>query len=124
MTSWSATGRGNGSYVYRVQGCNAGGCGPFSVTRSITVALVPATPTYVQLVHYVLNAKYDGYRAQWVGVANATTYEARRTDTLVTVYTGAATSFIVVEGWAPVDLPNYDVQVRACNASGCSGWSP
>ena len=38
-------GKGNGTYGYRVQGCNAGGCGPFSGTATVTVALIPAAPT-------------------------------------------------------------------------------
>ena len=123
--SWSISGRGNGSYGYRVQGCNDGGCGPFSVTGTISVALVPAAPTGVAVVQYTVNSKWEGYRAQWNGVASATSYEARRTDTGASVYSGSATSFIVVEGPTPIDPDAiYDVQVRACNASGCSGWAP
>ena len=123
-TSWSTSSKGNGSYGYTVQACNAGGCGPWSGTVTITVALVPAAPTGVQTVNYTVNSKREGYRAEWNAVSGATSYEARRTDTGANVYGGAVTSFIIVEGPTPVDPDAvYGFQVRACNAVGCSGWS-
>jgi hypothetical protein len=40
-TSWSTSGRGNGSYVYQVQACDAGGCSGWSNQVTETVALPP-----------------------------------------------------------------------------------
>jgi len=39
-TSVAVSGETNGSYGYRVQGCNVGGCGPFSATGT-TVVTIP-----------------------------------------------------------------------------------
>jgi hypothetical protein len=121
--SWSASGRGNGTYGYQVQACNAGGCGPWSATGAINVLRLPAVPD-VAVVQYRINQKMGGYRAEWPAVAGATRYEVRREDTGAGLYSGLATSFIIVEMEMPIDPDEvYSVQVRACNAAGCSAWS-
>jgi hypothetical protein len=61
-TSKALSGKANGSYGYRVQACNAGGCGPWSSTGTITVALVPAVPTGAYVENY-MTTKIEGYRA-------------------------------------------------------------
>ncbi len=123
--SKAISGKGNGSYGYRVQACNAGGCGGWSSTKTITVALAPPAPTGVQVISFTITNKFAGFKAQWNAVSAATSYNVRRVDTGVTVYTGSATSFVMYQGPQPLDYDQwYDVQVRACNAAGCSGWAP
>ncbi|MGY3040972.1 hypothetical protein ACVWWQ_002603 [Rhodanobacter sp. TND4EL1] len=124
-TSKALAGKANGTYGYQVQACNAGGCGPWSAVGNITVALVPAAPCGVEVVYEMINSRRERYSAQWNAVSGATSYQARRVDTGSVVYNNAGTSFVIAEGNIPVNLTLvYDVQVRACNAAGCSGWAP
>ncbi|MEW9625817.1 hypothetical protein [Rhodanobacter geophilus] len=120
-TSWSTSGRGDGSYGYRVQACNTSGCGPWSGTGTTTVLLPPAAPAYVSAPDSV---PYPSgvWAVNWASVSSATTYNAKRTNTgtntVVAVYSGSGTS---------VDQSNvvpgtYVFSVQACNAAGCSGW--
>jgi hypothetical protein len=121
--TWAASGKGNGTYGYHVQGCNAGGCGPFSGTGSISVALVPPIPTGAWVQTYFPNSKVEDYRATWNAVSGATRYEAIRNDTGASVYSGTATNFIIGSAFLP-DMPEYyQFSVRACNAVGCSAWA-
>jgi hypothetical protein len=99
------------------------GCGPWSATGSVPVALVPAVPTGAAVVSYFPNANTEGNRAQWNAVSGATRYEAVRNDTGASVYTGTATSFIIGTARVPNLPPYYQFSVRACNANGCSGWA-
>ena len=121
--SWAASGKGNGTYGYHVQGCNAGGCGPFSSTGSVSVALVPAVPTGAWVQTYFPNSKVQDNRATWNAVSGATRYEAIRNDNGTSVYSGTATNFIIGSAFLP-DVPEYyQFSVRACNAVGCSAWA-
>ena len=43
-TSKALSGKGNGSYGYQAQACNAGGCGPWSSIGTTTVLLPPTAP--------------------------------------------------------------------------------
>jgi len=120
-TSWGASGRGNGTYGYMAQACNAGGCGPWSGVSNVSVALIPAVPTGLHTV--TVNSTKGSYTVAWTAVSGATSYNMQQTlpDSTVTMpYTGTATQAsatdIGVNG-------TVTVQVRACNASGCSAWS-
>ena len=120
-TSWSTSGRSSGSYGYHVQACNAGGCGPWSGSASISVLLPPAAPAYVTAPDS-LPYPSGVWAVNWASVSGAASYNAQRTNTgtntVVSVYSGTGTS---------VDQSNlvpgtYVFSVQACNASGCSGW--
>lgn len=121
-TSKALSGKANGSYGYRVQACNAGGCGPWSSTGTITVALVPPVPTGAYVENY-MTTKIEGNRAHWDAVAGATRYEVIRNDTGASVYSGTATTFIIGTATIPAVPLYYHFSVRACNAAGCSGWA-
>jgi hypothetical protein len=118
--SWGASGRGNGTYGYHVQACNAGGCGPWSGIGSISVALIPAPPTNPTMIDTVA-PKSESYLGQWDPVSNATRYELMRTDSSFVFYSGTATSFPLGSGPVGYELP-YSVELRACNTVGCSAW--
>lgn len=115
-------GKSNGSYGYRVQACNVGGCGPWSGTATITVALLPAVPPNLNVV--LLTPLYKGrYTVTWSAVALATRYEVQYktpTDGWQLGYTGTATTYsgILISTNGQVQF-----EVRACNAVGCSAWS-
>ncbi|WP_158544944.1 fibronectin type III domain-containing protein [Dyella monticola] len=124
-TSWSTSGRGNGTYQYRVQACNGGGCGPWSNVVTETVTLIPGTP----LPSITLTGSTSKYtmHVSWSAMANATSYKLEMKSTAengtVTspepVYTGSATTFSEIGN----NEVTYDFQVQACNSTGCSAWS-
>jgi hypothetical protein len=117
-TSWSTSGKGNGTYGYIVQACNAGGCGPWSSVASTTVLLIPPTPTGLTLT---VTSK-SVVHATWNASAGATTYnleETHPTDGVFILYSGPNTyggSLIYANG-------EVKFRVQACNSSGCSAWS-
>ncbi|HWX66218.1 MAG TPA: hypothetical protein VNZ27_07260, partial [Rhodanobacter sp.] len=127
--SWSTSGRGNGTYGYHVQACNAGGCGPWSGVGSITVTLIPTTPTGLSATLYATYSpdtrppKTDyTLTGSWSGVAGASSYNfhyCQQNGTCATTNTTATSipEFTVIPG------PTVSVTVQACNASGCSAWS-
>ncbi|HWX65436.1 MAG TPA: hypothetical protein VNZ27_03310 [Rhodanobacter sp.] len=120
-TSWGTSGKGNGTYGYHVQACNAGGCGPWSGVGTITVALIPAAPA----VPYIgVSGPY--YKpvvlVSWAAVPNATSYQLEQTDPVNgvnIVYIGSSTSL------SQLILVNGTVQFRvmACSSAGCSAFS-
>ena len=70
LTSWSTSGRSNGSYGYRVQACNVGGCGPWSGTGTTTVLLPPAAPSSIT----VPATSSGSIAVSWAASATATSY--------------------------------------------------
>lgn len=118
-TSWSTSGRGNGSYGYRVEACNVGGCGAFSPTSTTTVTLPPASaPTLT-----VPSTNYTGsYSVSWTAVATATSYtlqESVNSGTWTNVQASGATSW----GTSGRGNGTYAYRVQACNVAGCGGFS-
>jgi YD repeat-containing protein len=114
-------GKGNGTYYYQVQGCNAAGCGPFSGVVAVTVALIPALPTGIQMTDTV-SGRQERITILWNATSNATRYEILRVQTNIIINAGTATSYVVESGPSPYDL-KYTYRVRACNDQGCSIWS-
>ena len=103
---------------YRVQASKACGVGRWSVTASISVALVPAIPTGIYISDQIF-AKIEKFTAHWDAVPTATRYEIMRYETGVVVYSGTATLYVVESGFYPL-IQQYNYQFRACNAAGCS----
>lgn len=118
-TSWSASSQGTGSYSYQVQGCDLGGCGPWSVASTVTVLLSP-TSAPDETVPATNNT--GGYSVTWTAVSSATSYELQQQTnggSWSTVQSTSATSFAVSgEGSA-----TYGYGVAACNNSGCGPFS-
>jgi len=117
-TTWNTSGRGNGTYAYRVEACNAGGCSAWSGVGTMTITLPPAAPTLA-----ALGANSTGsYTVSWSGVALATSYTLQENVNgggWSTVQSSSATSWST----SGRGTGSYAYQVQACNAVGCSGWS-
>lgn len=113
-TSKQFTGRQSGTYQHRVRACNDSGCAGWSATRTVIVAL-PIPLAVGAPVVYDSGWSCD---ASWPTSGGATYYELRRTGTHI-VYTGPNTN---IEWPGQRCVSPHDV--RACNANGCSGWSP
>lgn len=120
-TSRAVSGKNNATYGYRVQACNAAGCGPYSAIVNVVVSLSgpPAVPSMTAPPSY----NYGGsYSAVWGSVPGATSYrleESRNSGAWAEIYNGAGTSFSLSKGMSAT----FSYRVRACNATGCSGYS-
>lgn len=119
--SWSTSGRGNGGYIYQVQACNAGGCGPFSGQVGVTVALIPSTPSDYRMDDTV-TGKREMITISWSASAGATRYEILVVQFNNIINAGTALKDVVESGPSPYEM-KYTYRVRACNDQGCSAWS-
>jgi len=120
-TSWNASSQPNGSYGYRVQACNATGCGPFSSTGTTTVS-IPTAPTSAPALTVPASSATGSYAVSWTGVSGAASYNLQQrinSGGWTTVQSAAAT------GWnaSGEASGSYAYQVQACNAVGCGPWS-
>lgn len=120
-TSLAIGGEGNGSYGYRVQACNVGGCGPWSATGTVAVTLPPAAPASVTAPSYVHGVQYY---VTWSASAGATSYNVQKTNyslgTTTIVATTSATSATMA---APNSSESLQYAVQACSAAGCSAFT-
>jgi len=117
--SWGAAGQSDGTYAYRVQACNGGGCGAWSSTSTTTVLFPPGSPPSVSSPS---TNSTGSYTVSWSTIANATSYtlqEQVNGGAWSTVQSSSATT------WSATGQANgsYGYQVQSCNSGGCSGWS-
>ncbi|HGM7333939.1 TPA: wall-associated protein [Stenotrophomonas maltophilia] len=119
-TSAVISGRGDGTYAYRVAACNQGGCSGYSGSVAVAVNVPPVTPTGLTARFVVTNAFPPWqvrYFVSWNAVAGAAWYEVTGRGT----YTGSATSVQIDYTGVPAGAT---FQVRACKPIGCSAWTP
>jgi predicted phage tail protein len=120
--SLTISGKGNGSYNYRVKGCNLAGCAGWSAGAGITVSLPPMVPTGIVAKYMVINYSPPWQvrvMVSWNVVPGATRYEVYLGATKF--YDGNMTSTQYIYMGSPSTLPS--VTMRACNESGCSASS-
>ena len=121
-TSMALSGKANGvNYGYQVQACNAGGCGPWSATQTVSVLWPPAAPTYLSVgtTEYYPGPKWV---LSWPAVAAASSYTVEQTTVGTGTWSGG-TSVTATSTTAYGTPGTYQYRVQACNASGCSGWT-
>ena len=123
-TAATLSGKPDGSYGYRVRGCNASGCSGWTAVKTVQVARVPGAPANIAGAP-AENA--DGnYTVSWAPAGGTVSYyelqEAVGTAGWSTVYSGAARS----RGFSGKIMGNYRYRVRACNQVGsfsaCSNY--
>lgn len=116
--TFAVSGQGEGSYGYRVQGCNGSGCGGWSATKTTQVMFVPAMPA--SLTGYAEASTPAGVRdfyVFWSAVSTATYYDVQETWTSAqVVYSGPLTDYLAS------GRGTRTYHVRACNSAGCSAW--
>jgi hypothetical protein len=118
-------GKGDGTYYYQVQGCNAGGCGPFSGVVAVTVALIPAPPLHLTASTLRGPGKMEAV-AKWDASAGATSYQLTAKVTPPPdsgdglIYTGPNTTALIYPQGVNATVV---FTVKACNANGCSANS-
>jgi hypothetical protein len=121
-TSKSLTGRGNGTYYYRVRGCNGASCSGYRTgANSLVVTLPPGTPASIS----VPATDNDGSVTISWGAASGTLtayelYEANNSSFsgASVAYSGTGTSSTLTRGNG-----TYYYRVRACNSGQCSGYA-
>jgi hypothetical protein len=117
ITSWSASGRVNGTYDYHVQACNVGGCGPWSTIASISVLWPPAVPGSIS----VPATSSGSIAISWAASSTASSYTLQQNFNgggWASAYSGGATGTTR----SVASSGSYSYQVNACNTGGCSGW--
>lgn len=115
-TSRPISGLSNGVYGYRVRGCNATGCGPYSAVQNTTVTL--AALGQPVLTGSTGVPRGEPFTLNWTVVSGATQYVLRRNrngGVYSIVYDGPGNSLTQTIAM----LGSYTYNVTACNASGC-----
>jgi hypothetical protein len=120
-TSAPISGKGDGTYYYRVRGCNGSGCSGYRTGgNATTVTLPPGIPASIS----VPSSSTGSHTISW-GTASGTVtsyelYQATNSgfsgQTLA--YSGTSTS----HGASVSSSGTYYYRVRACNSSGCSAY--
>jgi len=118
-TDRAISGKGSGTYSYRVKACSVDGCGALSSAASVVVTLPPATAPAVTAP----SSNFSGsYTVSWSTVSGASSYslqQAINSGGWSAVTSGAGTSYL----FGSLAAATYYYRVQACNAGGCGPWS-
>lgn len=118
-TSRSLSRTAGTSYTYRVQACNTGGCGAWSVLA--TVALPTAAPS-APVIAAPNNSSTGAFTVAWTAPTGSSSYQLEEqigSGAFNLLYQGAAVQYAV----AGRASGTYRYRVKACNQSACSAWS-
>lgn len=120
--SKAISGKGNGTYYYRVRACNGSLCGSYRTGANPTVVSlgVPAAPATIS--GPLMNTT-GNYTISWSSSTGATRYELWESifgGAFTKVYDGTATS----KSFSNKPNGEYEYKAKACNTAGCSGYSP
>lgn len=127
--NFTVSGRWTGRWGYAVQACNRAGCGPISREVLVDVLLPPSVPAFttgLRTINYgVRTTAYSCY-INWGAVPSAERYEVRNETGVVA---SLAASVLGLSTKQQTGFPksldcSAQLQIQACNAAGCSGWSP
>jgi YD repeat-containing protein len=118
----SVSGRGNGTYYYRVHACNGPACGNYAPgAHTVTVTLPPGIPSSISVPG---SSNSSSYTVRW-GTASGqvTAYEAYEANNsgfsgASRVYNGTGSSVGLSRGNG-----TYYYRARACNGSACGGYT-
>jgi len=111
------SGKGTGTYQYRVRACRDN-CGNWSNVAAVSIALPPTQAPTLSAPQYGDNGAYS---VSWTSVAGAERYELEQSvsGTWTQVYSAAGLSWSITGRAAG----SYGYRVRACNTIGCAGYS-
>lgn len=121
-TSSSVSGRGNGTYYYRVRACNGSACGNYAPGANTTVVtLPPGTPSSISVPG---TSNSGSYSVSWGSASGQITayevYEANNSG-----FSGAAIIYNSTGSSVGVSRGNgtFYYRARACNGSACGGYT-
>lgn len=117
-TSQAFASKGTGNYAYRVRAGNDAGWGVYSTAATVSVIRPPVVPT----ISAPAGTGSGTATVSWTGVAMATSYP------LDERVNGGAWTTVQNDGSTQSQrnglvFGTYNYRVRACNVSGCSGYS-
>lgn len=120
--SKAISGKGNGTYYYRVRACNGALCSGYRTgANAVTVTLAPpAAPASISGPDMSTTGNYS---ISWSSSTGATRYELWESlnwTPFVKVHDGTAT----FKSFSNKPNGEYQYKAKACNAAGCSGYSP
>ncbi|NRA60659.1 MAG: hypothetical protein HRU25_07045 [Psychrobium sp.] len=118
-TSFNATSLNNGNYYFRIKACNQKGCGSYRTSTVVKVLLPPIVPSSINVPTATVNNGI--FSISWGASSTATKYILRQSVNgggWTTVANPTSTS----QRFSGKDTASYRYGVRACNASGCSGY--
>ncbi len=120
--SKAISGKGNGTYYYRVRTCNGAICSAYRTGANPTVVSlgVPAAPATISGPSMNTTGNYS---ISWSSSTGATRYELWESvfgSPFSKVHDGTATS----KSFSNKPNGEYEYKAKACNVAGCSGFSP
>jgi hypothetical protein len=119
-TSKAITGKANGIFGYRANACsNTLGCSAWSQTAIVSVS---SPPTSAPALAAPATAANGSYTVSWTSVTSAIFYlleEKVNAGTFVEAYNGGLQS----KDYTGKPAGTYKYRVKACNESGCGGYS-
>jgi YD repeat-containing protein len=123
-SSASRSGRGNGTYYYRVRACNSSACGNYAPGAYTTVVTLP--PSAPSSITVPAGSQTGSYTVSWgASTGNVTAYQLYEANnsgfTGETLVHNASATSIALNGRGN---GNYYYRVRACNGTACSGLVP
>ena len=121
-TSKQISGKGTGTYYYRVRACYGSMCSGYRTGANpiVVTVSVPAPPA--SITGPSMNTT-GNYSISWSSSTGATRYELWESvfgGSFSKVHDGTATS----KSFSNKPNGEYEYKAKACNASGCSGYSP
>jgi YD repeat-containing protein len=121
-TSKAISGKTNGSYYYRVWACNGSACSGYRTGANATVVNIPVPAAPASITGPSMNLT-GNYSISWASSTGATRYElweSINNGAFSKVHDGTATS----KSFTNKPNGEYQYKAKACNATGCSGYSP
>lgn len=117
-TSQAFSGKGTGTYAYRVRGGNDAGWGAYSGTATVSVIQPPGAPG----LSGPASTGNGSATLSWNGVAMAANYVLEQS------VNGGGWGVVQNDGCTQstrngLGFATYTYRVKACNAAGCSGYS-
>lgn len=119
--SKAISGKGSGTYYYRVRACNASACGGYRTGSNPTTVTPPGIPASISVPS---SSSTGAYTISWgTATGTVTAYQLYEATTSgfsgqVQVYSGTGTSRAI----SGKSNGSYYYRVRACNGSLCGGY--
>jgi YD repeat-containing protein len=119
-TSKPISGKSNGAYYYRIRACNGSSCSGYRTGANPTTVTLPPEPPATISGPFQSSGSYT---ISWASSDGATRYElweSKFGGGFFKVYDGPDTA----KSFNSKPAGDYDYKAKACNAGGCSGFSP
>lgn len=120
--SKAISGKGNGTYYYRVRACNGSLCGGYRTGANPTVVTlsVPAAPATISGPSMNTTGNYTISWSTSTGASRYELWESIFYGPFSKVHDGTA----AFKSFSNKPNGEYEYKAKACNANGCSGYSP